>query len=270
MNKMPCQYAIVRFTPFIETGEFANVGIVLFAPRQKVLLFKLVTTRYARVTRFFHELEAGVYRHTIKNLSDELARIQAMLGNTSEAVALNIFTDLIGSSETILRFSEARVVLADSLPKMLDKLFGFYVERDFVNKEYPETALEKTVRDWLREAGMGQYFKSGHIGDDDYKVPFPFVEHQRETASKVIKPLFLGQKDLGKLIDHGGLWLNRIQQLKSRDCLPKHVLFTLNEGESQTRSHQKECQRIRKQLEDAAVKVVLHGDAKPEILRFAA
>lgn len=66
MNKIPCQYAIVRFTPFVETGEFANVGIVLFAPRQKSLLFKLVTKRYARITGFFHELDAGVYATPLK------------------------------------------------------------------------------------------------------------------------------------------------------------------------------------------------------------
>jgi len=29
MKKFACQYAIVRFLPYLETGEFANVGIVM-------------------------------------------------------------------------------------------------------------------------------------------------------------------------------------------------------------------------------------------------
>jgi hypothetical protein len=28
-----CQYAVVRFMPFAETREFANVGIVIIAPK---------------------------------------------------------------------------------------------------------------------------------------------------------------------------------------------------------------------------------------------
>lgn len=176
---------------------------------------------------------------------------------------------MTGPNETILRFSKPGAVLAESLSETLDKLFGFYVERDFVNKQYQETALEQTVRGWLRDAGIGRRFRAERIGDADYTVAFPFVERHRDNASKVIKPLFLGQDNLGKLIDHGGLWLNRIQQLKSRNCLPKHVLFMLDEGENPSRSHHKECQRIREQLEDVAVKVVPH-DAKPEILQFAA
>ncbi|HVK54151.1 MAG TPA: DUF3037 domain-containing protein, partial [Burkholderiales bacterium] len=30
-----CHYAIVRFLPFVETGEFANVGVVLFSPNAR-------------------------------------------------------------------------------------------------------------------------------------------------------------------------------------------------------------------------------------------
>ncbi|TAM57619.1 MAG: DUF3037 domain-containing protein [Rhodanobacter sp.] len=32
MNRFACQYAIIRFLPYAETGEFANVGVVLACP----------------------------------------------------------------------------------------------------------------------------------------------------------------------------------------------------------------------------------------------
>lgn len=32
MKKFACQYAIDRFLPYMETGEFANVGIVMLCP----------------------------------------------------------------------------------------------------------------------------------------------------------------------------------------------------------------------------------------------
>ncbi|WP_413913220.1 DUF3037 domain-containing protein [Candidatus Skiveiella danica] len=38
--------------PFVETGEFANVGVVMFAPTARYFGFKLLGGRYARVTNF--------------------------------------------------------------------------------------------------------------------------------------------------------------------------------------------------------------------------
>lgn len=267
MNNIPCQYAIVRFTPYIETEEFANVGIVLFAPRQKSFEFKLVTTRYGRITRFFHELEPRIYQASVKMLAQELTRVQKLLTQSSTASALDLFKHLIRPRETMLSFSPVRVVLASDLQAKLDELFGFYVERNFATQEYQEQALEKTLRSWLKEAGLAKQYRAEPVGDSNYHVTFPFVALNK-TPTKVIKPLFLGQKELVNLIDHGAKWVTRIQQLKNRNCLPQQILFTFDEGENLTSNHQQECKSIRKQLEAENVQVVAH-DNKQEILRFA-
>ena len=60
MTKFACQYALLRFRPFAETGEFANVGIVLLAPEARFFGFKLLN-RYGRITQFFKELDKKVY-----------------------------------------------------------------------------------------------------------------------------------------------------------------------------------------------------------------
>lgn len=39
MTRIACQYAIVRFAPFVETEEFANVGIIMIAPKQRFFGF---------------------------------------------------------------------------------------------------------------------------------------------------------------------------------------------------------------------------------------
>ena len=53
MNKLACRYAILKFLPYTETGEFANVGVVLACPATGFFGFKLETRRYARFTDFF-------------------------------------------------------------------------------------------------------------------------------------------------------------------------------------------------------------------------
>jgi hypothetical protein len=75
MNKIACQYAIVRFSPFIETGEFANVGIVMIAPKLHFFGFQLEMKRYARITRFFDNIDVNVYKKTLHNFKSEMDRI---------------------------------------------------------------------------------------------------------------------------------------------------------------------------------------------------
>ena len=40
MNQTPRLYSIVRFMLFVETGEFANVGVIMIAPEQRHFDFK--------------------------------------------------------------------------------------------------------------------------------------------------------------------------------------------------------------------------------------
>ncbi len=67
-----CHYAIVRFTPFIETGEFANVGVVMFAPGVRFFAFRLMVNRYARISNFFEGLDPKVFKASISSLREEM------------------------------------------------------------------------------------------------------------------------------------------------------------------------------------------------------
>lgn len=82
--KTPYQYAIVRFLPFTETGEFANVGIVLCAPNAGVFAFQLIAVPSVRIQQFFPQLDNGLLPNTIKLLTDELTRIQQLRATNSK------------------------------------------------------------------------------------------------------------------------------------------------------------------------------------------
>lgn len=51
----PCLYSIVRYAPFAETEEFANIGVVLCAPQKHVFLFRLTQSNDAWVTSFLKD-----------------------------------------------------------------------------------------------------------------------------------------------------------------------------------------------------------------------
>ncbi|WP_293005340.1 DUF3037 domain-containing protein [Nitrosomonas sp.] len=236
MNKIACQYTIVRFSPFIETGEFANVGIVLMAPSQRYFASKLETQRYGRITRFFEELDKKLYTQAIHILKIELERLHQVLKAhgfdrrfkvNDVNFAQQLFVELIRPRENIVRFSEPRIILVENPKEKLNELFSFYVERNFVTKEYIETRLEKGIRKWLSQASIGERFQRLAVGDDEYEAIFPFVEQIDNRPVKIIKPLNLAQEKPSKIIDHGNLWRSRIEELKRRKRLPGKVLFTV-------------------------------------------
>lgn len=170
--------------------------------------------------------------------------------------ARHMFAEVIRPRESIIRFSEPRVVLADNPQHKLQKLFAFYVERNFVTKEYKETILEKGVRKWLVQAQIADRFQRMAIGDDEYQANFPFVEQVDDTPVKIIKPLNLAQDKPSKIIEHGGVWRFRLDELRRRGKLPQRVLFTVAGPEDiDTRRHHAFNEAVDR-LEDAGIEVV--------------
>lgn len=236
MNRIACQYAIVRFTPFIETGEFANVGVVMVAAGQTYFGFKLETRRYARITRFFKELDARLFRGAMKDLGAELHRIRGLIEEGSQgapdpadrdALAQTLFNELVRPRESIIRFSEPGVVLTANPAAKLADLFGYYVQRSFATRKYRETVLEERMGQWLKQWRVGERFAREQIGSEEYHATFPFVEIQGDKPIRILKPLHLGHDSPSKIIDHGGQWAFRLGELRRRKLLPGRVLFAV-------------------------------------------
>jgi hypothetical protein len=231
-----CHYAIVRFMPFVETGEFANVGVVMFAPNARYFGFKLLGNRFARVTNFFEQMDAKVFRASMSTFREELQRIDGMLKQMGtdrrlrtldREGAVRLWGEIIKPRETMLRFSESRVALADDPRVKMLELYEYYVERNFVNREYREKLLDRAVQGWLRQAKLADRFHPARVGNDEYHAQFPFVAGPEEKPEKIIKPLNLDYSEASRIIDHGGQWMVRINALKKRHLLPDRVLFTV-------------------------------------------
>ncbi len=275
MNKIACLYTVVHFAPFVETGEFANVGIVIMAPNERLFDFKLMGRRHSRVTQFFEQLDAKVFRATLAALRDELDRTSGLLKQhgfdkrvqTNDVdFAKRVFAEIVRPRETVIKFSELRGVLAEDVGAKLEELYGHYVERDFVTREYQETVLDRGLRKWLWQARVGERFSRLEVGNDEYHVAFPFVECSGDTAVKAIKPLHLAHPQPSKILDHGGQWLFRVQALKRRQLLPQEVLFAVSEpGEDGARG--KACAEIMGELQEAGVRVLPIAN-KAKIIEF--
>lgn len=276
MNKTLCQYALLRFRPFVETGEFANVGIVLMAPEKRFFGYRLLT-RYGRVTQFFDELDRKVYLNARALFKEELDRFTAELrraaldGRKAVAnvdLANSLFGELTRPREAIFQFDEPRLSLAEDPNAKLQELFEHYVERNFVNKEYQERLLESNVRNLLFRAKIGNEYQRHKIGNDEFAVNFPFVHMADEKPARIIKPLFLAHADTTRLLTHGGQWVDRVRRLRKRNALPDDVLFPITAPAQATRQFNA-FEEIKTELADLQVQIASASD-EAQILQFAA
>ena len=267
MKKLACRYAVVQFLPYMETGEFANVGVVLACPTTGFFGFKLETRRYARFTHFFRELDKLVYLRAVAALRDELERVRKLLECAGTEVVRDTFTALIHPREAILRFGGPRAVLVDDPAQALEQLYGHYVEHDFVTHEYREKVLEQRVQQLIKGLNLAHPFREGRLGNDEFAVRFPFVQTIRDKPAKVIKPFFLAQDDTMGIYNHGDLWLGKLKRLRQRRQLPEEMLFTVEAPDQADEKRYKAFAEMQRDLNEYA-KIVMAGD-ETRILQFA-
>lgn len=234
------RYAIVRFMPYAETQEFANVGIVMLAPSARYFDFQL-SNKWRRLGAFFDTLDRRVFAQGVAAFSEELARTRDMAQPWLAAGALQqegvqrIFDDLVRPREALFQFSSVRAVMAASPHDKLAELFDHYVDHDFATPEYQEQLLEKAVRSVLRREGLGARFHRAKLGVGALQFSVPFVElDEAGQALRVIKPLHLAYDDSLRILDHGNQWLGRLRHLERVKALPKSLLLSVTEPPANT------------------------------------
>lgn len=234
MKEVVCNYAIARFRPYRETGEFVNVGIVLICPQLDFFGYLFEKRKYKRITDFFPELEVEVFKAGLGGMLKELTRVTGMEQEQyvlhEEAKAnLGRFRELVRPRETLFYFGETGTVFAQNPQDKLKELFEYYVNRQFAkDREYQEVIMRRQLGRFLHEFKLDQFYKTDRpIGDESYRVTIPFVHFANSKALKAIKPLHLAKGTPTEIYRHGDAWISSVRRLRQINWLPKEMLFTV-------------------------------------------
>lgn len=267
------QYSIIRFLPYAETEEFANVGIVMIAPSANYFDFKL-SNKWRRLGAFFDKLDRRVFARGVAAFFEELTRTRDMAqpwlcaGTQGQTAAQRVFDDLVRSREALFQFSSVRAVMASSPETKLMELFSQYVEHDFAVHEYQEKLIEKAVRGVLRRVGLGDQFRKAKLGSGTLQFAVPFAElDESGVALRIIKPMHLAHEDPLRILDHGNQWLGRLRHLDRIKAMPKSMLLAVTEPPLNTERHSA-FDEVRRDLTSLGAEFAASGDEKA-LIRFA-
>lgn len=234
MKRTPCHYAVLRFRPYAETGEFVNVGLAVVAPEADEFAYFCSARRRRRVGQFFPELDSKVFRAAMDGMAAELKRLKEMLttdltNKVTPDEAVLAFRELTRPREGLLTFGNPGTLLAPSIESAMDQLNARYIERQFAQKpEYQEVAMQRVLGQLLGELRLKRLYRSQSVGDERFHITLPFVYEREGRVAKALKPLDLDRKDATDVYQHGGQWVTALKRLVEFDHAPEQMVFPVH------------------------------------------
>lgn len=264
------QYSIIRFLPFTDLGEFANIGIIALDNQNKILKFKLARARFRRLREFFGEDAYRAYGAAIEHLRLELSSITTADRFWANWEPEKAFHHLTRSHESSIVFSDVRTMLSkDHISDVVDTLFTRLIERQ--RQEAHDLDLIKDIRHELVVNGI-RGFRAIRVADDVVPVTFPLA-HRNGTLN-AIQPMVFTQKTPLAVFDHGAMWKRRLAYLlNQRKIENKSVLLVIDppasDASSSLQSAYAEAMKEIKLLPFEAVTAEVGGQINHKIVEFA-
>ena len=134
-----CNYAVLRFLPYPETGEFVNVGVVVNCQEPCLFRFFVEETTPARLKALFPNQDTQAFEAGAAAMHQELARVKTMIRDPK--TCQSAFHEAIRPRESTFRFSEARTILSDDPEGLAEALFKRYVRMEALPQGEPQMAL---------------------------------------------------------------------------------------------------------------------------------
>lgn len=263
--KYACLYSIVRFAPFAETEEFANVGIVLSAPAIGRMEYRLARKNLKRVNHFFEC--NNLFAKAMEIAQNELDAMQAMTKEAQESQIVNHFRFLTEPKESLIRFSAMRSILVENFDATLDELFGRYIDRQGMTRDRREEVMVREIRALFTEASI-RSFRDETLTGDLTKLHLPLV-HRNEVVA-AIKPLAFDQAEPNAILEHCDQWLMKFVRAEREGVIQlKNVLIPVTApAEDPTPRHRKAVQIAKSSIQDHGLQLV-DFQSTHEIAAFA-
>lgn len=271
-NKVALRYSLIQFMPYLETGEFANVGVIAMCPKTGYFDYK-ITPKYGRMTKFFPCLTGNQYKASISFFEKELIYLKNIFLNNDvdEVTARNIFDNLTHEREAIVRTTDISVRVTENEAEALEQLFDYYVGHSFINKDTNQERLTHSITKMVRAFNLSSPFMPEKIGNEEFSTNFPLVQKSNtKQPEKIINPIYFGQEDPSKIYEKSDSWLIRIDRLRRFDLLSKKVqiLFAFEGPKEASLSQEKALNTVLKDIQSHKIEIVSYQD-KERIQAFS-
>ncbi|MCQ9087401.1 DUF3037 domain-containing protein [Vibrio alginolyticus] len=228
--KTVCHFHVIRFMPFFETGEFANVGVVMYSPATGFFDYRLAPSNFGRVKSFFKELDNDLYKLILSSIESEFEYIKELVELERNDIS-NIMNELTRPRDGMILYSNKRSVLTTNPEQALENEYLLNVGRVFASRVDFEQKMASEIRNWIKPSIVGAKYKRQKLNTQFYEFELPLVAQVAEEI-KAIKPLAFKQKNALLASDHVNTWIGRAKNLIKAGTVQSHnLLFAMQPPE---------------------------------------
>jgi hypothetical protein len=212
--KTPYTFSVVRYIHDVVSGEFINVGIVLYAPELNYL-DSICTKKYGRLSRVFINVDGDQFRSLMRFLESQLSFYMnkldsELLFDGKPKSILGILSAIIPQDDSSLQFSKEGFGLTNDPRITLEELYNRYVDQytdrsKRISRDDDE--VWKSFKRPLEERSIIKYLKPHRIVAHDFE--YEFQHSWKNDQWRFLEPISLDLEDPSSITDKANKWLGR-------------------------------------------------------------
>lgn len=215
----PYEFVLLRYVPNMTSGEFANIGVVLFDRAEKQLRFRL-SDRVARVSHFFGNVDSTAYRRLVKHVNDRLESLAleldepSLLGGEPDSIEA-LIERAFGEAGDCFQVSNIMSGLARDTKLRASALFEEFVGRYELEAQRPkreESEVRKELTQVVSRAGLShRVLLNYRLAAPDFSHEFHlgWMNGQRQVADAISFDLV----DPQRIVEKASHWTGRMYLL---------------------------------------------------------
>jgi hypothetical protein len=201
----------LRYLHDVVTGEFANIGVVLYSPEQRFLEARF-TTSYERLNAIFLKIDHLHYRALMRYLANRFDEIAAEIRDGLHVPPVTALKEIVRQvlppDDSSLQWSEPGGGFSEDLANTMDELFKRLVERYIAGAEQVSRTDDEIAKPFKARLGrVAEKLAEKKIETKDYQYDFRFA--WKNDIWHLYEPVSFDLVDPNSIREKANRWLGR-------------------------------------------------------------
>lgn len=222
------QYQIIRYVHDHFTGEFVNVGVVIFSKEHQFLGCKTIR-KYQRITHLFPEAQGKTIARILRSIEQG---IQAESKKLNELFSLPdqldaIVNQVVSNDNNAFQFTSPKTAIDIDLEAALNDLYLQLVEKYYLNDYDKQRLSDEDVWKLKYKSHFEKYGVTSRLKSHEIKVPNDSIIFGMSWKNEIwhsYEPLSFELKRKDSIKEKVYKWAGKLQALKQADE-PLHISF---------------------------------------------
>lgn len=204
-------FVTLRYVHDVVTGEFANVGVVLYAPEHRYLEARF-TTSYERLNALFVRIDHANYRSLIRYLGNRFVELATEVRDGLNLVPVQgieqLVRQVLPKDDSSLQWSAPGAGFSGDPGGTLGELYSRMVERYSRTGEVASRSDEDIAKPFKARLGKAtEKLTEKRIEAKDYQYEFHYA--WKNSIWHLYEPVSFDLIDPGSIVEKANRWLGR-------------------------------------------------------------